>query len=645
MTSEGELMKRIILLVIILIINSSFAHAKESAELRGQFIDAYANIKKGKKVKISHLKKYPLYPYLEYEILNRKLSSASDKQLLDFISKHENTLLADKLWRVWIKRLAKAKKWDDIKKNYTPIAATVETRCHYLEALIHTDEEKLALLRAEKLWMSATSRPKGCNPLFNELKKRNLLNKDKYWERIQLAVNKGKTKLARGLVKHLPADEQKIAGQLIASHSNPQGALKSKHIGKGRYSRKVIVHAIKRIARKNSKKGQKLWKSYQRNLTFSKEEKANVNSYLTVRAALNHDTGALKTFAKIPAELRSDDANKWMARMALRDGNWEKLHNAIDAMSDELSAKDIWRYWKARASAETGKKVAANEIYDSLAGNATFYGFLSADHLGKDYTVLEETDIDWENCAKEARKIGAIRRSLEWFHIGKNRNANKEWFWALKHLNKKGVLSAAALALEEERTILAVRTVAKTQDWNQVSLRFPLLYSKLIKQMSDENKVNPAWVYGIMRRESIFNTKAVSSARAVGLMQILPSTARGIAKNLGLNTVNKHDLLTPSINVKLGSAYLSSMLKDFKGSYVKATAGYNAGPGRSVKWTPKGTTIEADRWVESIPFNETRKYVRAVMAYTTIYDAKLTKGKGKRISDRLPPVSSKKRKK
>ncbi len=635
-------MKRLITLLIFTAIFSSLsaAYADESALLRGQFADAYSRIKKGESINITHLKNYPLYPYLEYAKIKRRLNAVSNKQLFDFIKKYENTLLADGLWQVWISRLAKAQQWEILKKNYSPIAATRATRCHYLNAKFHTGEEEAALLQAEKLWMSERTHPKSCTPLFAVLKKHKRIGNKQYWQRLELAINKGKTKLAKELINNLPSRQQNIAKLLISSHREPENALNSPSISKDPYSRKVIAHAIKRIARKNAIKGRNLWQAYQQQVVFSKEEKADINSYLNVRAALNHDKSALANFAKIPAKLRTDDANKWMARMALRESNWGNLHNAIDAMSSELMEKDIWRYWKARASAETGKKALANEIYRTLANNATFYGFLSADHLELDYTVFEEQKIDWKLCAQNAKKIGALQRALEWFKLGKNNNAHQEWYWGLKHLNKPGKLAAASLALEEKRTLLAVSTVAKTRDWNQVALRFPMLYQKLIKNISIENNVNPAWVYGIMRRESVFNKEAISSAKAMGLMQLLPSTARIVAKRLGINGLKKDDLLTPKTNIQLGSAYLSGMLTDFKGSYVKATAGYNAGPGRSVKWTPKDTTLEADQWVESIPFTETRKYVRAVMAYTTIYDHKLNNMQGDKISTRLLPVTA-----
>jgi soluble lytic murein transglycosylase len=624
---------------IILLTLSQFAFALSINEQRNAFEAAYAAVKKGQNPSVPTLKDYPLYPYLEYEVIRRNFAKTSEKKIKRFIENYENSSMAENLWTKWLGRLAKEKRWKEIRTIYSPDSAGIEARCYYLEALVHSREKKSALMRAEKLWMSPNSRPKGCNSLFAQLRKNKILTKDKYWQRIDIALEKGRTKLIRQLIKYLPDDEQKLAQLLITSHKNPKKALKDKQLGGGRYSRRVIAHALKRIARKNYKEAQTLWKKYRTQYTFSKQEQANIESYLTVRAALKHDSKALDRFASIPDEYRSDNANAWMARMSLREGNWKKLDKAINAMSDKESERDIWKYWKARALQKTGNELEANEIYESLAGNATFYGFLSADHQKKPYSVLASEDQDWEPCIEKVQQTKAIQRALEWFRLGHSSRAKREWFWALRHLNKEGKLAAAALALEIDQPLLAVSSVAKTRDWNQVGLRFPMLYRRLVQTMASQHGVNPAWVYGIMRRESVFNKQAISGARAMGLMQLLPSTARDVGKKLGLRKVHKSDLLKPEMNVKLGSAYLSQMLGKFDGSYIKATAAYNAGPGRIKQWAPQ-KTIDADRWVESIPFTETRKYVRAVMAYTTIYDHKLTKGSGKRISDRLFPVGN-----
>ena len=170
-------------------------------------------------------------------------------------------------------------------------------------------------------------------------------------------------------------------------------------------------------------------------------------------------------------------------------------------------------------------------------------------------------------------------------------------------------------------------------------MRFPLEYQNLVKNAARSQGISPAWAYGIMRRESAFDPKIVSSANAKGLMQILPSTAKNIARKIGIRNHRTSDLLVPEKNARIGTAYLSQMLKKFRGNYAKATASYNAGPHRIPRWLPD-FPIDAARWIESIPFNETRKYVRSVMAYTTIYDHKLNykNRRNLRLSQRLQKI-------
>lgn len=164
-----------------------------------------------------------------------------------------------------------------------------------------------------------------------------------------------------------------------------------------------------------------------------------------------------------------------------------------------------------------------------------------------------------------------------------------------------------------------------------------MLYTDLVNENARAQGVQAEWILGVMRRESAFNVGAESHVKALGLMQLMPATARGVGLKLGMKISGREEILQPETNVQLGSAYLSSMLGRFDGDYAKATAAYNAGPHRIPKWSP-GKTIAADQWVESIPFKETRRYVRAVMAYTTIYDHKLNAEKGGRLSTRLKPV-------
>ena len=605
---------------------------------RLQFKYALSQIKKNNDVNINHLKNYPLYPYLAHKKLTNNFSKKSPQEIKQFIDENTPSRLADDVWQRWIKRLASNQQWDKINDIYDAERANTASQCYYLSARYHTQSSTTnSIKQATDLWMSAKSRPKACDFIFKKLIKSKRISKNDIWNRLELAMDKRNHKLARTLVKYLPNDEIKIAKQYINAFKRPKQAIKSKHVGKGFYSRKVLRYAIKRITQRNYKEGAKFWQRYKNKAPFTRAERYTIESYLGLRAAFNLDPSAFKQLNRIPAHYRSNEANIWLARMALREGKWKTLLTTIENLNPESQEEETWIYWKARAQEKLGKSSIAKQSYRSLANNASFHGFLAADLLDKEYHVFDNQQHDWEKEIKAIRKNPAITRAIEWFHQGNNTLAFKEWLWAIAHMEKEDVLAAAALALKLEKTVLAVRTVAKVKDWNQINLRFPLLYKDLIQKISEKNEVDPAWVYGIMRRESIFNKTARSSANAHGLMQLLPSTARHVGRKMGINRVTKNDLFTPKVNINLGSAYLGNMLSKFDGSYAKATAGYNAGPNRSKRWTPE-QTIEADRWIDSIPFKETRHYVRAVMAYTTIYDHKLTFGNEKRMSQQLPPI-------
>ncbi|MCK5813874.1 MAG: lytic transglycosylase domain-containing protein, partial [Cocleimonas sp.] len=411
--------------------------------------------------------------------------------------------------------------------------------------------------------------------------------------------------------------------------------------GKHPYDHTILLYGIKRIARKSTKKANDLLLKLEKNYQFSVQEKAETASYIAMQDALNHSPYALQHFATIPAQYRDDDSNVWMARMALRQSDWAKVGDAIDAMSEEYQQKDVWRYWKARSLAIAGKVDEALAMYKVLSNDASFYGFIAADHLQDDYHSLAMPEPDRAELINVMLdKNIAIQRALELFKIGFRSSAKREWFYALKAMDKEEKLAAAKLALEKNLPFIAIVSVAKTKDWNQVGLRFPLKFQMLIQKHANTNEIPAAWIYGVTRRESAFDANIASSAKAQGLMQLIPPTAKMVARKLDLPPLAKNDILIPNTNIQLGSAYLKELLQRFNGNFAQASAAYNAGPYRIPKWLPD-QELEASRWIESIPFSETRKYVRAVMSYTTIYDYKLNHKTGTniRLSQRLAAIA------
>ncbi len=634
----GLFVHRKTIIWLTLLIGMFFTHASVySQNQQAEFLQAYDVLHKGGHYDSDHLRGYILKPYLDYERIKQRLKKSSDQTLIDFIQQNPQSLLADNISSDLLDRFAKQGKWRSLLKYYQDGHGGTKSKCNGLEAKIRTGQNiQQAQQDALKVWLSGSSRPNSCNSLFSLLRKKGAINDANTWQRIALAMDAGGTRLSKSLAKY--TTNPALVSLWTKLRKRPAKHLNNKLLNKKDVrTRQVISYGIKRLARKNTSKASKQWTKFQNTHHFTPIEKADIESNLGVKHAYNHSPYALQKLVVIPAKLRSEEASLWMARMALRQGDWSKLLNAIYGMPAELRKKDIWQYWLAYAEKKSRKKVSVN--LHNLAKNASFYGFLTADELNQPYERLMQPKRNWAALTPKIKRIPAIQRATELFSLGMNDLAKKEWFWTLKRLNKQDKLAAAAYAHEINQPFLGIVTVSKTKDWNQTDLRFPLKYQSLVKQSAQKHRIIPAWVYGIMRRESAFDPIIVSSANAKGLMQVLPATARGVARKLGIKSHRTSDLLIPKKNANIGAAYLSQMLKRFKGNYVKATASYNAGPHRIPRWAPD-FNISAPRWIESIPFNETRNYVRAVMSYTTIYDHKLhfRNRKNMRLSQRLQLV-------
>lgn len=602
-----------------------------------EFLNAYEELSKGKFYESNHLKGYILHPYLEHQRLKKNIKKTSNNALIDFINRNRNNWLGSDINTELLERFAKQKQWGNVLKFYQKGKGGTKAKCIGLEAQLRSRPSEALFNEGLSIWNSSSSRPKVCDPLFSLLIQKRRITDQQVWDRISLTMAKGRTSLSRSLSKKLI--DPSLVTLWVKLRKNPSSHLNNKKLSQNTpRNRQVVAYGIKRIARKNTNSARQKWRKAQRKYTFSQQTKADVNSYIAVRDAKDHKANSLNEFAAIPSQFRSDEANKWMARLAIRVGDWRKVRAAIGAMPAETKKKERWRYWLAHSSRQLGDKNTRSQLQD-IAKNASFYGFLAADEINVPYTRLLQQERNWASVTPKIRNIKAIQRATELYYLGLPKLAKKEWNWTMKSLSKDDQLIAAAYALEIDQPFLAIITVSGTKDWNQTGLRFPLKYQNVVQKAARDNRVIPAWVYGIMRRESAFDPVITSSANARGLMQVLPATAKGVAKSLGIRSHKTSDLFIPEKNARIGAGYLSQMLKRFNGNYIKATASYNAGPHRIPRWLPN-QTISAPRWIESIPFDETRDYVRAVMSYTTIYDHKLNSRNrtNLRLSQRLQAI-------
>lgn len=639
-------MSRLLLTLMCCALSSTPPALAESPENQRQlFQQTYSDLQAGNPDKLAALpaamRQYPLYPWLEYTDLKQRFDTLPDATVLDFTRRYPDTLMADALHLQLAKRFATKQNWQNLLTTIPATLDDTDTQCYRTQALVAVGQKDAALELGKQTWMSISkSLSDACIPVTDLLRRHVMLSTSDYWERISVALDKNQTTLATQLAVDLPPDAQTAVTTWIQIRSTPAETLPiAMRQADTPYLRDAIVFGLERLAQKESQQAEALWQTARQTLTFTPEQSAKVESALGIRQALRHDLAALKRLAAIPPAHRSQDATLWLARIAARQGEWETLLDATQHLHFEHERDAAsWHYWQARALEQTGKKAKATTLYTQIAPQATFYGFLAADRLGQEYTGLQTQSIDRSQRIAGLQKVATIQRAFEWFALGNREQGRKEWFRALKQMDKEGALAAAELAIRSNEHNLAIWTVARAKEWDETHLRFPLVHTDLVMEQARTQGIQPAWIMGVMRRESAFDATVESSAKALGLMQLIPPTAKAVGTKLGLSIKGRDDILPPATNIQLGSAYLSEMLGKFSGNYAQATAAYNAGPGRPPRWAPN-KLINADQWIESIPFTETREYVQAVMGYTTIYDEKMNPGKGRRLSERLQPIA------
>jgi soluble lytic murein transglycosylase len=349
---------------------------------------------------------------------------------------------------------------------------------------------------------------------------------------------------------------------------------------------------------------------------FSAEERGYVWGMIGYLGAMRHDPDALAWYAR--AGDLSDLQLAWKVRAALRAGNWQEVLAAVDAMSDRDRVISAWRYWKARALKAVGREGEARELLEPLAGEFGFYGQLALEELGGGIAAPSTAYRPGAEDVRAMAQQAGFRRALELYRLNLRPEANAEWLWAIRGFGDRQLLAAAEVARQHEVYDRVIFTADRTVGLHDFELRYLAPYRDVLKSHTSQLALDEAWVYGLIRQESRFIPDARSVAGASGLMQLMPETARWVAKRLGLRNWRWSQVTEVNTNVGLGTYYLRHVLDALDGQPVLASAAYNAGPSRARAWRP-ATAMEGAAFAETIPFTETRLYVKNVMANATYY--------------------------
>ena len=563
------------------------------------------------------LKGHVLEPYAAYWQLRSRLDDAAPESVRAFLTEYKDTFVAERLRADWLKRLGKNQQWALFEaERPLLIDDDVEIACYGLQARTHTDAT--AVREARSLWFTEKDTPASCAPLFSTLAASNQISAQDVWARVRLALAAGQVGVASRAATFLPAGQGPNPTVLAAVSQNPAGQLARPFDATSRAARETTMFAAYRLARSSPQQAAAHWAGME--ARFTEEERAFVWGHIGLQGALRHDPNTLSWYAK--AGDMSDYQLEWKARAALRAGDWKTLIAAVDVMVVE-GQDSPWRYWKARALKATGREAEALALLKPLSQEYIFYGQLALEELGG---KISAPPAGYTPTAAEIQAMGqtpGLRRALALYGLGMRVEANREWMWTLRDMDDRKLIAAAEVAKRADMPDRVINTAEKTLSVHDFRLRYFAPYHDVLKVHAARQGLDEAWVLGLIRQESRFIADVRSSAGAMGLMQLMPGTAQWVAGKMGLKNWRWAGVTDVDTNLSLGTYYLRHVLDYLDGSPALATAAYNAGPGRARAWRPE-RAMEAAAWAETIPFNETRHYVKLVMANASYYASLLS---------------------
>jgi soluble lytic murein transglycosylase len=603
-----------------------------SPEQKTAFLEAERLLAKhdeeGFLAQLQQLKDYPLYPYLQAQWLQKHLDETTEIE--QFLKRYKDTRYADNLRREWLYMLAKTGQWLRFKQYYQAADShKTALQCYFLWAQYTTPDKdhdnQQALVTAKELWLHSKTSVPACDNLFAALMQSPLFSTDTVWQRFSFSLRgkKANVALASGIKKLLPAAEQKMAAFWLKIHHHPELIVQPLWDMQHPKAGEIFAHGVAKLADNNLAAAINLWDSRKAEFIINQEPVDYLEQKLGLALAAEGNLSSAY-HRLIQVNHLDEKARQVLIRTALREQNWSHIGQALDKLTAEEKNEDKWRYWQARAWAETGKAEQAKEAFTQLAKKSNFYAFLAADKINQPYQVVNIPVPVTEGELQALQQQDTFKIVAEWQAIGRKEEAMRQWWYAVKKSTPKQIMVAAKLAQSWQMPKLAAFTIAKAEYWQDLELRFPMAYLQEVNQQATVQNLDPSIVLGLIRQESVFDEMAGSQVGARGLMQIMPATGRQIARQLEEPWHSDMSLYEPETNIKYGTFYFKQLLDKFNGQVALAAAGYNAGPGRVKNWRPD-RPMAMDIWIETIPFNETRQYVSIVLSNTLFYQQRMNR--------------------
>ena len=579
---------------------------------------------------------YPLQAFLTYEDLRRRLSNLPEDEVLAFLREQQGSYLGEHLRTSWLRELARQQRWSAFLRAYRA-QDDLALQCQQLSARLQTESASEVVADILLPWQAGAVRGTACDGPFAKLYASGRLSDAMLWERVARAMNKGDVTFARGVAAHFNAARYRDAfARWLRAVTTPQEILRAGDLEDSPENHAIVLAALTRLARDNVDAARAAWAQLNARLSFSNEDRACAARIIALAAANTGHAARIALLDAVPAAGVDVEVQRYQLREAIAAEAWPELVRWTELDTKIPDETLRWRYWRARALGEVGRGEEARLLLTELAGERDYYGFLAADRLALQYQFREVPIAATRAELDALAQRPGLRRAREFDLTGLAQHATREWNFAMKPLAPRELQIAAVLASQWGRPDRAILVLGMANAYDDLPLRFPLLYTELARKHAVRRGLDPARVLAIIRAESAFNPSARSPVGAIGLMQLMPATGRATARSAGLRFDSAKSLLDPATNIALGTVYLQQMLARYDGNFAMAAAAYNAGPGRVRQWQGD-QCVATERWIESIPFTETRGYVRRALFYAAIYQRRLERPIMK-LQSVMPPI-------
>lgn len=597
----------------------------QAAPLREQYRQAEQALNNNDVVRYQQLRQgldaYPLTPYLDFQFLADRITTLSTTQVVNFMHRYPDSLLADRLEGRYLHRLVREQRWNEFLTLYPQLPNSEVLQCAHYRAKWALGDKNTAIAGAKLMWLHGGSRNEACDPLFDAWKTVGGRSDEDIWQRMLLAYQNNEQGLVTYLGRQLSPTTQPASELLQSLQKNPHQLLKGDLVRvSGEAQKTALSLALAKLADTEYSQVMSLYPKYQRQAGLSAAQVARVEQKLAQRLMFNR-THEYRSWldSRLPV-VGNEELFELRARLAIWEQDWKQLPGWIDRLSASTQQDSRWQYWRGRALKAQNRHGDGDQAWQLAANNRDYYGFLAAQHSKVPYALLKKPMPAAPSVSQARTRWPAFARTEEWLALGNKTAARSEWYHMLGKVNEADGLALGSLALQLGWFDKSIQASIQLRAWDHLDLRFPVVYRTSFQRQAQRLGVNEATLFAITRQESAFYEQARSPVGAGGLMQLMPGTATDTARKFNITDFKQaSDVYRADVNIQLGSSYFKQMLDRYNNNRVAAIAAYNAGPGRIDNWLRNSGSRPLDVWVENIPYRETRGYVQNVLAFSVIY--------------------------